>query len=135
MLIDGVPMECITQASVQYHVPAVVIVAVLKTENGYVGCAKLNRNGTVDYGPMQINSSWLNELHKYGYSAADLQYDPCLNVSAGSWILAREIAREKNIWRGVGNYHSHSYAENLTYQYKVDYVLLHMFGKILMYNY
>ena len=69
---------------------------------------------------MQINSIWLDKLKKYGYSANDLQYDPCLNVAAGTWILAQAIAEDPSIWKGIGNYHSHSYMENFSYQYKVN---------------
>ncbi len=135
MLINDVPLDCIVAASNKYHVPAVVVVAVLKTENGRNGNAKLNKNGTLDYGPMQINSRWLSQIHKYGYSAQDLQYNPCLNVDVGTWILAQEISHNKNLWQGIGNYHSHSYGENLLYQYRVDYVLLNLMGKALLYSY
>lgn len=120
MVINDVPMDCINLAAMQYHVPAVIIVSVLKTENGRVGDARINKNGTIDYGPMQINSIWLSTLGKYGYSAYDLQYNPCLNVAAGTWILAQGIAENKSIWQGIGNYHSHSFFENLSYQYKVN---------------
>ena len=120
MIINDVPMECINLAAMQYHVPAVIIVSVLKAEGGRIGNANGNKNGTVDYGPMQINSVWLDVLKKHGYSSYDLQYNPCLNVAAGTWILAQGIAEDRSIWKGIGNYHSHSYVENLTYQYKVN---------------
>lgn len=123
MLINDVPVSCINLAAVQYHVPALVIVAVLYTESGYVGAAKPNKNKTIDYGPMQINSFWLPYLKKYGYTIWDLQYDPCLNVNAGTWILAQEIAKDGGFWHGIGNYHSHSHWQNLNYQYKVDLVI------------
>lgn len=113
-------MECINLAAMQYHVPAVIIIAVLKTEGGRVGHANSNKNGTIDYGPMQINSIWLDKLKKHGYSAHDLQYNPCLNVAAGTWILAQAIAEDQSIWKGIGNYHSHTYMKNLSYQYKVN---------------
>jgi hypothetical protein len=122
MIINDVPVDCINIAAIQYHVPAVLIISVLKTEGGRLGDARLNKNGSIDYGPMQINSVWLDTLGKYGYTVHDLQYDPCLNVSAGTWILAQAIAEDNTpIWKGIGNYHSHSYAENLSYQYKVSY--------------
>ena len=121
MVINDVPIECINLAAVQYNVPAVIIISVLKTEGGRVGSASMNKNGTIDYGPMQINTIWLDKLKKYGYSVNDLQYDPCLNVAAGTWILAQAIAEDaSSIWKGIGNYHSHSYTENLSYQYKVN---------------
>jgi hypothetical protein len=120
MIINDVPMECINLVAAQYHVPAVIIVSVLKTEGGRIGDANINKNGTIDYGPMQINSIWLDKLKTYGYSTYDLQYNPCLNVAAGAWILAQAIADGKSIWHGIGNYHSRSYMKNLSYQYKVN---------------
>jgi soluble lytic murein transglycosylase-like protein len=123
MLINDVPVDCINTAAIEYHVPALLVIAVLKIEGGRVGMANVNKNGTVDYGPMQINSSWLKDLVHYGYTAHDIQYDPCMNVNAGAWILAQEIANDGRIWKGVGNYHSHTYWRNISYQQKVDVVV------------
>jgi len=120
MLINGVPINCITQAAIQYKIPTTIIVSVLKTENGKIGTANKNKNGTIDYGPMQINSIWLKKIKKFGYSAHDLQYNPCINVNVGTWILAQKIAKHKAVWLGVGDYHSHSYYKNLKYRYKVS---------------
>ena len=131
MVINDVPIECINLAAMQYNVPAVIIISVLKAEGGRTGSASVNKNGTIDYGPMQINTIWLDKLKKYGYSVNDLQYDPCLNVAAGTWILAQAIAEDtSSIWKGIGNYHSHSYVENLSYQYKVN-VYTKLLEKIL----
>ena len=120
MLISGVPVHCINQAAIQYNVPAVVIVAVLKTENGKNGEAKKNPNGTIDYGPMQVNSVWLKKLAYYGITAYDLQYNPCVNVSVGTWILAQQIVKEQAVWKGIGDYHSHTFGKNQKYQGKVS---------------
>lgn len=102
-----------------YNVPATLIIAVLATENGHNGTAKVNTNGTIDYGPMQINSIWLPELKKYGYSCEDIQYNPCLNVKVGSWILSRAIANNGILWTGVGDYHSRQPTRNDKYNKKV----------------
>ncbi len=56
--VHDVPIECINQAAITYHVPATLILSVLAIENGTAGLASLNKNGTIDYGPMQINSIW-----------------------------------------------------------------------------
>lgn len=42
LFINTVPLDCINQAAQQYHVPAVVILSVLKTEGGYTGLVKYN---------------------------------------------------------------------------------------------
>ena len=119
--IHGVPIECINQAAITYHVPATLILSVLAVENGKKGSASHNRNGTFDYGPMQINSIWLSKIRLHGYTRQQLQYDPCTNVSVGTWILSQQIANNaSNLWQGVGNYHSHSARLNRNYQIKVS---------------
>jgi hypothetical protein len=128
-LINDVPIECINRAAITYSIPAELIISVLKTENGRNGMAKPNDNGTFDYGPMQINTVWLSQLRPYGYTKNMLQFDPCMNAFAGSWILAQRIAEAPNIWHGVGSYHSYTRSENLPYQNKVwkTYRLLHRY--------
>lgn len=124
LLIHGVPIECINQAAVTYYVPAQVIISVLAVEGGEVGTASSNKNGTVDYGPMQINSSWLPKISAYGYSRHQLQYDPCANVMVGTWILSNRIAEsvaatKGDYWKGVAGYHSKTPYYNNRYQLKV----------------
>jgi soluble lytic murein transglycosylase-like protein len=118
--IHGVPIECINQAAISYHVPATLILSVLAIEDGAVGLASANKNGTVDYGPMQINSIWLSKIRFYGYTQHQLQYDPCANVKVGTWILSQNIANASTAWRGVGSYHSHTAMLNQQYQTKVS---------------
>jgi hypothetical protein len=120
LIINDVPIECINKAAVQYHIPAMIIISVLRQENGHVGDAIPNKNGTFDYGPMQINSIWLKEIKRYGYTQAAIQYDPCANVAVGAWLLSRAIADDKTLWKGVGNYHSHTFDKNKTYRSKVQ---------------
>lgn len=125
LLIHGVPIECINQAAVTYYVPAQVIISVLAVEGGEVGSASPNKNGSVDYGPMQINSAWLPKIASYGYTQQQLQYDPCVNVMVGAWILSNRIAEsvavagDNNYWKGVAGYHSRTPYYNQRYQTKV----------------
>jgi hypothetical protein len=119
LLIHGVPIECINQAAIAYHVPAALIISVLGVEGGAVGMAKPNTNGTYDYGPMQINTIWLNKIRPYGYTQQQVQYDPCVNVTVGTWILGVNIATSPDFWRGVGGYHSYTVPLNRAYQDKV----------------
>lgn len=119
LVIHGVPIECINQAAVAYYVPAKVIISVIATEGGNVGVARQNKNGTYDYGPMQVNSSWLPAIQKYGYTEKLLQYDPCVNVMAGAWILSKKIVQSRDYWSGVANYHSFTPSLNARYKIKV----------------
>jgi hypothetical protein len=119
MLLFGIPLICINQAAIDYHMPAIAIVSVLKAEGGKVGMASKNKNGTVDYGPMQVNSIWLSKLRAVGYTKEQLQNDPCVNVRVGTWILAQKVADGKDWWNGVGNYNSYTKSLNEKYQQKV----------------
>ncbi len=118
MIFHGVPLECINHAAQTFHVPATIIVSVMKIENGWDGAAIRNRNGTSDLGVMQVNSSWLPRLSKYGITKKDLQFDPCINVHTATWLLAKGLAKGEG-WQGVGNYHSATPIHNLKYRQKV----------------
>lgn len=123
LFINDVPIECINKAAMGYYVPAKLIISVLKTENGHAGTASKNKNGTVDLGPMQINSAWLPTLYRYGFTRQDVQYDPCKNVEVGTWILSQGIASEVFLDKGIGDYHSHSTYYNVKYRTKVKHYL------------
>lgn len=99
------------EAATHYDVPLIIVRAVRHAENGRVETveeARHNTNGTRDYGPMQINSIWVEELRKKGASitAEQLAGDYCTNVWVGVWRLADEIEDAGSLWKGVGNYHS-----------------------------
>ena len=122
----GVPLDCINQAALHHHVPATMIISVMQVENGRNGDAIKNKNGSYDLGVMQINTTWLTSLKKYGITHAALQHDVCLNVDVGTWILAHSIAKSDG-WQGIGNYHSATPKFNRIYSKKVkakyDYTL------------
>lgn len=120
LLVNGVPIECINHAAIAYHVPATLITSILLTEGGKVGSATPNKNGSYDYGPMQINTIWLNKLHEFGITQDDIQYNPCINVWVGTWILSQRIADATNLSYGVGSYNSYSPPQNYRYRTKVS---------------
>lgn len=118
MFFHDVPLSCINESAIQYHVPATMILSVIKTENGSNGSRVKNTNGTYDLGVMQINTSWLPILQKKGISEEELRSNPCVNVHVGTWILAQGIANSEG-WRGVGNYHSYTSKHNRIYREKI----------------
>lgn len=120
LVIHDVPIECIQHASAMYHVPVTLITSVLLTEGGRVGLAKENTNGSFDYGPMQINTIWLSKLKQYGITRGDIQYNPCVNVQVGTWILSQRIADSHELGYGVGSYNSYSLPQNYRYRTKVS---------------
>jgi hypothetical protein len=119
VIVNDIPIQCVNQAALEFQLPVPLILAVIKTENGRIGLARQNNNGTQDLGPMQINTTWLPRIARYGITHYQLQYDACENVRVGAWILGTSIAGGKDLWTGVGNYHSHSPAENFLYSIKV----------------
>lgn len=131
LMIDSVAFHdvsiaCINQAAATYAVPAELIMSIIFVEGGRNGIAMSNNNGTFDYGVMQINTTWLPEAKEKGASAYDLQYDACENVMIGTWILSQNLAKEPNLLKAVGNYHSHTPALNYNYAQQV----LFIYGKI-----
>jgi hypothetical protein len=44
MMFHDVPLECINHAASIFHVPAVMIIAVMKMEGGWNGAATKNKN-------------------------------------------------------------------------------------------
>jgi len=134
-MFHDVPIDCINQAVENYAVPASLIMAIIFVEGGKNGLASSNRNGTYDYGVMQINSVWLPQIYsQFGYDRYDLQYDPCKNVDAGTWILKQNLLNnyKQPLMRIIGDYHSHT--PNLNYIYSVQVLSAYqtiqkMFGK------
>ncbi len=119
LFVSDVPLSCINSVAYEYHIPAKLIISVLNIERGKVGLISKNNNTSYDIGPMQINSIWLVNLKRYGITQHDLQYDPCINVRVGTWILSKAIANGSNFLRGVGDYHSHTPVNNSSYNQKV----------------
>lgn len=76
------------EAGQYYDINHVLLKAIAQTEskqNPYaLNCA--NRNGSCDYGIMQINSTHLPMLNKNGISVRDL-FDKKTNIFVGAWVL------------------------------------------------
>jgi hypothetical protein len=119
MLLPMMNLDCINEAAISYHIPAILIIAVLKTENGKIGTITPNKNKTYDIGPMAINSAWLSELKKYGITQQDIQYDMCVNIKMGALILSKKIVKRGDLSTGIGDYHSHNVILNTIYYQKV----------------
>lgn len=118
LFVSDVPLHCINEAAIEYHVPAKLIISILNIEQGRSGQTVKNKNKSYDIGPMQINSLWLPQLTQYGITQTMLENDPCINVKVGTWILSKAIASEKDLLAGVGNYHSHTPLKNAAYSQK-----------------
>lgn len=103
----NITLTCIALAANEFQLPPKLLLALYYTERGLVGRGVLNKNGSIDHGPFQINSLWLAKLQPYGVTASNLTWDPLLNSRVAAWRLRSEIILANgDVWRGVGNYRS-----------------------------
>ena len=115
-------MRCIESAATVYRLPPAVVLILLSVEGGSLGHVSQNTNGTVDVGPMQVNTIWVPVVARHwGATPADtyaaLRDNFCANVEAGTWILRQAMDQAHgDFWEGVGFYHSHDPG------YKADYL-------------
>jgi soluble lytic murein transglycosylase-like protein len=107
--VDRARIECVTAAAARYAVPVDLIRAVMRQENGCGKRSKPNKNGTVDLGCMQINSSHLPWLSGYGITDVMVQFNDCLNIQLGAYFLRQSLDTGPDFWRGVGGYNSGTY--------------------------
>ncbi|BAI73732.1 lytic transglycosylase (plasmid) [Azospirillum sp. B510] len=110
--IAAVPSQCLDMAAVEWQVPADALRLILAVEQGVPGACSVNRNGTKDCGPGQINSIWFPVIAAGRVPPEVIQQaltvDPCYNIRVTAWILRQEIDKVgwENFWTAVGNYHS-----------------------------
>jgi soluble lytic murein transglycosylase-like protein len=84
---DGYCFESISKIS---GIPAELLMAISYVESNHTPDAiNFNKNGSVDYGHMQINSIWVSLV---GNVYLELN-DPCLCTTIGAYILSDCIGR------------------------------------------
>lgn len=111
--------NCWLDAAKRYGVSPQVLYAIAQTESGMNPLAVgRNKNGSVDIGLMQINSSWLPKLSQFGIRKIDL-WDACLNIHVGAWVLAGNMRQHGNTWKAIGAYNAKSEEKQLIYAWKV----------------
>lgn len=79
---------------------------------------RANKNGSADYGLMQINSGELPRLAQRGISVEQLM-DPCTNIQIGAEVLAQKIKSHGDSWRAIGAYNAASEKKRQSYAWKV----------------
>lgn len=120
-----VPAPCVQAVAAKYGVPSAVLYAMLKTEAGVPGKSHKNKDGSRDWGPMQINDRWFvfsgSEIRRKfpEIAPADIKTDPCVNLDVAGWILWSNLQRDHNLWKAIGHYHSFRKREAIRYRHMV----------------
>lgn len=97
---------CWDKAASIYNVDPWMLMAIAKTESSFNSTAlNVNSNRSFDIGMMQINSSWLPTLKRFGIEKEHL-LNPCTSVFVGAWILAQNIQHFGYNQDGIGAYNS-----------------------------
>lgn len=108
----------------QYGIAPELLVAIAKTESNLNPRAmNTNANGSVDIGLMQINSSWLPVLKKYGIDQNTLLSNSCINMQIGAWILRKNIDKLGYGWNAVGAYNAARPDRRMQYALRVSHNL------------
>lgn len=108
---------CFEEAGETYGVSPQLLWAIAKTESNFNPTAvNYNRNGSFDYGVMQINSYWYREL---GHQRWMNLNDACYNVKVGAWILSQCVQRYGYTWRAVGCYNGMSNDTRVRYARRI----------------
>ncbi len=77
------------EAGEYYRIDPKILYSIAKKESNFnPNAINRNSNGSVDIGIMQINSSHLKEIEKFGFEKEHL-FNPKINIYAGAWLLKR----------------------------------------------
>lgn len=110
-------VTCSVIASVKYHVPTNIMLAVAEKEAGKPGLWSRNANGSYDVGSMQFNTAYLNDLARYRITAADVAAPGCYSYELAAWRLRQHISKDSgDIWTRAANYHSRTARHNAAYR-------------------
>lgn len=108
---------CSISAAVKYEIPANIVLALAEKEGGRPGQRVSNSNGTHDIGPMQFNTTYLQELSKFGIRQSDVAGHGCYPFELAAWRVRGHLQNDTgDIWTRAANYHSRTPKYNATYR-------------------
>jgi hypothetical protein len=110
-------LNCSLAAAERFQVPADVVLAVATVENGRPGQWAPNANGSYDLGAMQLNTSYIASLARFGIRADHVLAPGCYAYMLAAWRLHGHLVHDGgDPWRRVANYNSRTPVFNLRYQ-------------------
>lgn len=110
---------CIADAAHYHHVSPRLLEAIARVEsNGNAHAIHHNTNGSSDIGLMQIDTTRVPTLSRYGIRP-DALFDPCISSYVAAWLLARNVAQFGLTWNAVGAYNARTPRKRVEYASKV----------------
>lgn len=98
---------CFEEASDAHEIPLIWLYAIAFTESSFWSESESNnRNGSNDFGLMQVNTIWRDEAERLGYDWEEVKNDPCTNIMFGAHIIRTNWVRTNNFSRAIGAYHA-----------------------------
>lgn len=116
---------CMVAAATAFHLPVHALPAIQRVEGGWVGAAQPNKDGSHDLGLMQVNTRWVKPVaDATGLPAQTvatrLILNPCFNITVAAFILRTYLDEERgNMWKAIGDYHSHTTGLAIPYKLRV----------------
>jgi hypothetical protein len=111
--VTPVTFRCLEDSASRFGVPLSLMMVVMDTESGRVGAASVNRDGSRDLGPMQVNTWWIPRLTRMGLTEdrtelteEKVRDDGCVNVAVGAWILRSALDEGGGALDALMSYHS-----------------------------
>jgi hypothetical protein len=115
-------VTCSISSALAYQVPVNIVLAVAQQEGGKPGQWVRNTNGTYDVGPLQFNTSYLQELARYGITPQAVAKPGCYPYQLAAWRLRTHLKNDTgDIWTRAANYHSRTPVYNARYRSHLRY--------------
>ena len=108
---------CFEEAGNRYGINPELLKTIAKTESNLNQKAlNQNRNGTLDIGLMQINTTWLKTAE---VNFDNLVEDACYNVMTGARILRQCMDRYGYNWEAIGCYNAAAKNKRIEYAWRI----------------
>ena len=116
-------LDCSIQAAIKYGVPVDILLAISSIENGQPGKAYKNKDGSIDYGVMQINSIYLKDLkdtYNRIVTPEEILNNTCYAFEIAAFKISEHLKNDDGSFlKKIANYHSKTPDLNRNYQTKL----------------